>query len=220
MIVVLEQNINERDLIVKKLKELYLKVNIQVATDCDDALKKIRSGESCSLIIVGIGNENLEEISFLIKEATLVLKNTHIIFMALNNIEREIALYKVGGNIFIQKPFVPELFSAICKKYVNLEKKIIKINEFVINKENCTIHKNDTYLKFTQKEYDIFLLMSERIGQVISREEMINTIWNDETEINPRSIDFHMNKIRGLMGKERRYLKTVNGMGYRMTSGN
>jgi two-component system phosphate regulon response regulator PhoB len=70
-------------------------------------------------------------------------------------------------------------------------------------------------IRLTHKEFELFRYMVERPGRVLTRERLLDRIWGSESEVDARSIDAHMRRLRLKLGPARRHVETVVGIGYR-----
>ena len=102
----------------------------------------------------------------------------------------------------------------ILKKSFN---KTIKINDFLIDKENRTVLLDDFPIDFTKIEFEIFVFLSENLNKISSREQILNATSLDINTKN-RTIDMHISNIRYKIGddsKNPKYIKSVWGIGYK-----
>ena len=70
-------------------------------------------------------------------------------------------------------------------------------------------------LRLTHKEFELFRYLVERPGRVLTRERLLERVWGWETDIDARSIDAHIRRLRLKLGEARRHVETVVGLGYR-----
>jgi len=70
-------------------------------------------------------------------------------------------------------------------------------------------------IRLTHKEFELFRYMVERAGRVLTRERLLERVWGWETEIDARSIDAHIRRLRVKLGPARDHVETVVGLGYR-----
>jgi DNA-binding response OmpR family regulator len=70
-------------------------------------------------------------------------------------------------------------------------------------------------IRLTHKEFELFRYMVERPGRVLTRERLLERVWGWESEIDARSIDAHIRRLRIKLGPARNHVETVVGLGYR-----
>jgi DNA-binding response OmpR family regulator len=70
-------------------------------------------------------------------------------------------------------------------------------------------------IRLTRKEFELFRYMVERAGRVLTRERLLERIWGWDSEIDARSIDAHIRRLRVKLGEARHHVETVVGLGYR-----
>ncbi len=130
----------------------------------------------------------------------------------------ELLGFKLGVDEYISKPFSPKILvariEAILKRTNNFEE-VVEINGIVLDK---TAHKviidgRDVDLSF--KEFELLSYFVENKGVALSREKILNSVWNYDYFGDARTIDTHVKKLRSKMGSKGEYIKTIWGMGYR-----
>ncbi len=130
-----------------------------------------------------------------------------------------------GADDYLVKPFnVLELVSRIKALFrrIELSKQdkddgIIKLGEFTLNKIGRTIELNDNRINLTGKEFDIFYVLISNPGEIFSREELLELVWEDDYYGDGRTIDVHIRRIRRKLGRVNRhkeYILTKWGEGY------
>lgn len=88
-----------------------------------------------------------------------------------------------------------------------------KIGEFIIDREEYVILKNDTKLSLPRKEFELFSLLTSKPGKVFKRDDILEKVWGNEVIVGGRTIDVHIRKLREKIGDH--YFKTVKGVGYK-----
>jgi two-component system phosphate regulon response regulator PhoB len=72
-------------------------------------------------------------------------------------------------------------------------------------------------LSLTATEFKLLQLLMERRGRVQTREKLLVDVWNYEAEIETRTVDTHMRRLREKLGDEAAWVETIRGVGYRMS---
>jgi DNA-binding response OmpR family regulator len=70
-------------------------------------------------------------------------------------------------------------------------------------------------IRLTHKEFELFRYLVERAGRVLTRERLLERVWGYESDVETRSIDAHIRRLRLKLGSARRHVETVVGLGYR-----
>ncbi|MCQ9904706.1 response regulator transcription factor, partial [Staphylococcus aureus] len=95
----------------------------------------------------------------------------------------------------------------------------ILIENIRIRPEFFEVYKDDELLELTPKEFELLLYLIERQGRVITREHMLNSVWNYEFAGDSRIVDVHISHLRDKLEenpKQPKLIKTVRGLGYKL----
>ena len=131
-----------------------------------------------------------------------------------------------GADDYITKPFgmmnLVARIKAVLRRYnndnFNNEKsKKLKLNPIVVDlvKHQVFVDKEQIFL--TVKEFELLSLLIENKDKVITREKLLNTIWNVDAEVESRTIDVHIRTLRHKLGKYGDYIETIRGVGYKIS---
>ncbi len=131
----------------------------------------------------------------------------------------EIASFEACADGYIAKPIKTRVLTARLKAILNRRSynnnpTVKKIGNITIDNKNHIIKQNNEEIKLTQKEYELLLLLSSKVGKVFSRKLIYEKIWGDGLWVGGRTIDVHIRKLRSKIGKE--YIKTFKGIGYKL----
>ena len=127
-----------------------------------------------------------------------------------------------GADDYVTKPFAIEEVLARMRVALKRIKSFSKNTENVIRFKNMTIDmakrvvkvENDE-IELTKREYELLLYLIKNKNIVISRDQILNNVWNYDYFGDARTIDTHVKKLRAKLGKEADYIKTIWGMGYK-----
>lgn len=146
-------------------------------------------------------------------------QSTLIVFLtALGNEESEIKGLNAGADDYIIKPIKPKLLlsriNALQRRF-QPESDDVKINvgDFIIDREQHLIKRNETIYQLPRKEFDLFLLLASKPGKVFHRDEILNKVWGTDVIVGDRTIDVHIRKLRQRFGDH--HISTVKGVGYK-----
>lgn len=137
-----------------------------------------------------------------------------------------ITAYKLGGNNYVKKPFMPEELDAHIRGMLNLrnelqsrnESQIQKIGSYTFDALNGVLkHKDNEFVPLTSREANILQILVANIGNVVKRESFIKQLWDikdGEDFFASRSLDVFISKMRKKLSKDPSItIKTVRGIG-------
>ena len=140
--------------------------------------------------------------------------NIPVIFLTACDTEENIVeVLNMGASYYITKPFRPlELIARINKI---LHKKTIKIKDITIDMNKMIVTKNNEIINLTTLEYKILNLLIENINKVVTRDRIIDSIWEwTGNDVNDNTITVYMKRIREKLNSD--IIVTIKGIGYRI----
>lgn len=153
-----------------------------------------------------------------------------IMLTAKDEVVDKIIGLEVGADDYLTKPFSPkELIARIRAVERRIDKMnksnkenqtqaTLEIGEIVIYPNDYQVLKNDKELSLTKKEFELLLYFMKRQDRIISRDELMQTIWQDDMYHLSRTVDIHVSHLREKIEddpKKPLYIKTVRGFGYK-----
>jgi len=148
------------------------------------------------------------------------LSGTLIVFLTARGEDySQIAGFEAGADDYITKPIKPKLFisriQAILRRVreEQLEANLVTTREFTINKDKYVVIKNGEEIFLPRKEFELLQFLVSRIGKVVNREEIFQSVWGDNVIVGDRTIDVHIRRIREKLNIES--IKTIKGVGYK-----
>jgi len=130
---------------------------------------------------------------------------------------------ETGADDYISKPFsIKELVlrvQSILRRLGDgrvLEAKKLQIGAILLDAERHEVFIHDLPVELTATEFKLLHLLMERRGRVQTREHLLINVWNYETEIETRTVDTHVRRLREKLGTEADWIETIRGVGYRM----
>jgi DNA-binding response OmpR family regulator len=132
----------------------------------------------------------------------------------------ELLGYNLGIDEYITKPFGPKILvariDAILRRTNKLnEEDIITAGRLNINKTSHVVSVDGNPIELSFKEFELLCYFAENKGIALSREKILNNVWNYDYFGDARTIDTHVKKIRSKLGDCGDYIKTIWGMGYK-----
>lgn len=129
--------------------------------------------------------------------------------------------FSIGGDDYINKPYsVKEVIArvkAVLKRHEtndSARKSSLTIGEMELDLKKRKLTIGKTEVELTKKEFEILTLLLQREGYVLSREDILNGVWDDHTIVTERTIDVHMARLRKKLGNYGKHLKNKSGYGY------
>lgn len=134
--------------------------------------------------------------------------------------------YELGVDEYVTKPVNVKLLLA---KSLRLMKRIsteqtstcadlILKNNVIIDKTAYTVKIDEEMIEFAPKEYELLVYLAENDGRVLTREQILNTVWGYDYYGDERVVDTHIKKIRKKLGQESNLIQTIIRTGYKFDS--
>ncbi|RIN23737.1 response regulator transcription factor, partial [Mammaliicoccus vitulinus] len=136
---------------------------------------------------------------------------------------------ELGADDYMTKPFSPRevvaRVKAILRRVGQVESRNsdddedIVLGSIRIRPDFFEVYRNEELLELTPKEFELLLYLIERQGRVITREHMLNSVWNYEFAGDSRIVDVHISHLRDKLEenpKQPQFIKTVRGLGYKL----
>lgn len=143
-----------------------------------------------------------------------------IIMLTAKSDERDELLgFELGVDEYISKPFSPKILVArveaiLRRSGVNVSE-MLEIGGIVLDKSAHLVKIDDVPIDLSVKEFELLSYFIENKGIALSREKILNSVWNYDYFGDARTIDTHVKKLRSKMGEKGDYIKTIWGMGYK-----
>ena len=202
-----------RDFLVKK------DFIVLEAEDGAQAVDIFFSTKDISLIILDVMKPKMDgwQVCREIRE----LSDVPIIMLTAKSDERDELLgFDLGVDEYISKPFSPKILVARVEAILrrsNLlnDDSIITAGEITLNKSAHEVTVEGKPVELSFKEFELLNYFMDNQGLALSREKILNSVWNYDYFGDARTIDTHVKKLRSKLGKEGDYIKTIWGMGYK-----
>ncbi len=140
---------------------------------------------------------------------------TPIIFLSAKNDITTIVRGLKQGIDYMTKPFEPLELLARVELRLKSQPENFKYKNITVNNNKREVYKDKELINLSPKEYDLLLLFLKNIDKVLSRDELLNKVWGIYTEIETRTIDFHIGELRKKLNLKTDLI-TINRVGYRL----
>lgn len=133
----------------------------------------------------------------------------------------ELLGFELGVDEYISKPFSPKILvarvEAILRRTGNYtEDDVLEVGGIVMDKAAHMVTIDGKNIDLSYKEFELLAYFMENKGIALSREKILNHVWNYDYFGDARTIDTHVKKLRSKMGEKGDYIKTIWGMGYKL----
>lgn len=205
----------------KLVKDFLTKKNFQVleAGNGEEAMDIFYEEKDIALIILDVMMPKMDgwEVCREIRKNSKV----PIIMLTARSDERDELLgFDLGVDEYISKPFSPKIIVARVEAILrrtgqNNPEDVISAGGIVIDKAAHLATVDGKPMELSFKEFELLTYFLENQGIALSREKILNSVWNYDYFGDARTIDTHVKKLRSKMGDKGEYIKTVWGMGYK-----
>ena len=127
----------------------------------------------------------------------------------------------MGADDYMSKPFgVMELISrvkALLRRSMGeVQEKLLMVGEIMMDDERHQVFVEGESCELTFKEYELLRLFMQNRGIVLSRDLIMDRIWDMSCDVESRTLDVHLKTLRAKLGDHARHIKTIRNVGYRM----
>lgn len=189
------------------------------AEDGEKALQVFEeNSEKIDLILLDVMMPKLDGWSVL-RQIRQTSKVPIIMLTARGEEQDELFGFELGVDEYISKPFSPKILvarvEAILKRTQGETKEVKEYGGIEIDKEGRTVTVDGKVLELSLREYELLIYLVENENIALSRDKILNNVWNYDYYGDSRTIDSHIKKIRHKLGKRGKYIKTMRGVGYK-----
>ena len=189
------------------------------AGDGEEAIDKFYEDKNLSLVILDVMMPKMNGWD----TCRQIRKNSNvpiIMLTAKSDEASELNGFDCGADEYISKPFSPKILTArvdalIRRSYSIDSSEMIDVGGIVINKAAHIVKINDEEIELSFKEFELLTYFVDNKGIALSREKILNNVWNYDYFGDARTIDTHVKKLRKKLGDKGDYIKTIWGMGYK-----
>ncbi len=205
----------------KLVKDFLMKSNYEVleAEDGSQALDIFFEHNDIDLIILDVMMPKIDGYQ-VCREIRSYSKVPIIMLTAKSDERDELMGFELGVDEYISKPFSPKILVARVEAILRRTNQanageILEAGGIVINKAAHSVTIDGQQVELSFKEYELLTFFLENKGLALSREKILNSVWNYDYFGDARTIDTHVKKLRSKMGAKGDMIKTIWGMGYK-----
>lgn len=205
----------------KLVKDFLVKSGYEVieARDGSQALDIFYEQKDIALIILDVMMPQIDGWE-VCREVRQYSKVPIIMLTAKSDERDELQGFQLGVDEYISKPFSPKILvarvEAILRRTLGLEKNdAVNAGGIMIDKAAHIVKIGERQVDLSYKEFELLSYFIENQGIALSREKILNHVWNYDYFGDARTIDTHVKKLRSKLGEKGECIKTIWGMGYK-----
>ena len=206
----------------KLIKDFLIQKNYNIleAEDGEKALKTYEENkEKIDLILLDVMMPKLDGWSVLRNIRQENKKLPIVMLTARAEEQDELFGFELGVDEYITKPFSPKILvarvEAILKRAKPDAKELKSYDGIVIDNEGRTVTVDGKQVELSFREYELLKYLLDNENIALSRDKILNTVWNYDYYGDSRTIDSHIKKIRHKLGKKGKHIQTIRGIGYK-----
>ena len=207
---------------MRKLVKDFLVKKGYIVIEAEDGAKAVDlffTNKDISLVILDVMMPNMDgwQVCCEIRNFSKV----PIIMLTAKADERsELQGFELGVDEYITKPFSPKILVArvdaiLRRAHLLRNESILSVGGIEMNKAAHVVTIDGKSIELSYKEFELLSYFIENRGIALSREKILNNVWNYDYFGDARTIDTHVKKLRSKMGDKGSYIKTIWGMGYK-----
>lgn len=201
-----------KDFLIRKDYEVIEAENGEQAIDIFFAKKDI------ALIILDVMMPKLDGWQ-VCREIRQYSKVPIIMLTAKSDEKDELLGFDLGVDEYISKPFSPKILvarvEAVLRRTSVTEEELVEVGGIVLDKSAHQVKIDGVEIELSFKEFELLTYFVTNQGVALSREKILNNVWNYDYFGDARTIDTHVKKLRSKMGPKGDYIKTIWGLGYK-----
>lgn len=193
--------------------------SILEAVDGEDALRVfIENQNQINLILLDVMMPKLDGWSVL-RQIRQTSKVPIIMLTARGEEQDELFGFELGVDEYIAKPSSPKILvarvEALLKRTMGDKNEVKDYGGITIDPEGRTVKVDGKTVELSLREYELLKYLVDNENIALSRDKILNNVWNYDYYGDSRTIDSHIKKIRHKLGKKGKYIETMRGVGYK-----
>ena len=190
------------------------------AADGEEAVERFMADREIALLILDVMMPKMD--GWEVVKAVRQYSRVPIIMLTARGEERDELLgFKLGVDEYISKPFSPKILVARVEALLRRsmpgagQQEILSAGGIVLDKTAHEVKIDGNPVELSFKEFELLAYFMENQGIALSREKILNNVWNYDYFGDARTIDTHVKKLRAKMGDKGGLIRTIWGMGYK-----
>ena len=190
------------------------------AADGEEAVERFMADREIALLILDVMMPKMD--GWEVVKAVRQYSRVPIIMLTARGEERDELLgFKLGVDEYISKPFSPKILVARVEALLRRsmpgagQQEILSAGGIVLDKTAHEVKIDGNPVELSFKEFELLAYFMENQGIALSREKILNNVWNYDYFGDARTIDTHVKKLRAKMGEKGGLIRTIWGMGYK-----
>ena len=190
------------------------------AADGEEAVERFMGDREIALLILDVMMPKMD--GWEVVKAVRQYSRVPIIMLTARGEERDELLgFKLGVDEYISKPFSPKILVARVEALLRRsmpgagQQEILSAGGIVVDKTAHEVKIDGNPVELSFKEFELLAYFMENQGIALSREKILNNVWNYDYFGDARTIDTHVKKLRAKMGEKGALIRTIWGMGYK-----
>ena len=204
----------------KLVKDFLVKNDMDVveAADGEEAITIFFQEKNFDLVILDVMMPKMDgwEVLKTIREYSQV---PVIMLTAKGEEQDEMQGFAAGADDYVTKPFSPKLLvariEAILRRNSSATSEVMRAGKIELDKSAHSVRVDGKEIELSYKEFELLAYFIENQGIALSREKILNHVWNYDYFGDARTIDTHVKKLRSKLGDCQNYIHTIWGMGYK-----
>jgi len=196
-------------------------LQVKVAKTGEEGLDAVRRGVDLVLLDLNLpGMDGLEICRMIRRQTTTAHLPIIIVSARADEVDRVLGL-EMGADDYVVKPFSLKELAARCRVALRRASgdreapQGYRDENFEVEFDAYVVRYQGQEIRLTQKEFELFRYLVERVGRVVTRDRLLERVWGYESDVETRSIDAHIRRLRLKLGAARNHIETVVGLGYR-----
>jgi len=196
-------------------------LHVRVARTGEEGLEAVRKGVDLVLLDLNLpGMDGLEVCRMIRRQTTTAHVPIIIVSARADEVDRVLGL-EMGADDYVVKPFSLKELAARVKVALRRAEgggeapQGYRDENWEIEFEAYVVRYGGKEIRFTHKEFELFRSLVERPGRVLTRERLLERVWGWDSDVDARSIDAHIRRLRLKLGPARHHVEPVVGLGYR-----
>ena len=213
--------VDDEDRVRKLLKDFLLRENYRTieAKDGEEALKIFNvQQDSIDMILLDVMMPKLDGWS-VIRQIRQSSKIPVIMLTARAEEQDELFGFELGVDEYVAKPFSPKILMARIKAIFNRispqQDGYKDYGGIIVDAEGRSVSIDGKTVDFSLREYELLKYLVDNENVALSRDKILNNVWNYDYYGDSRTIDSHIKKIRHKLGRRGKYIITMRGIGYK-----